>query len=248
MKPYRVKRAGKYIGSWIVVHGGARVNLGTKDANEARRRAALLARGQWPDQGAAAAVKEAIESLPAKPDEAPPAAPPPVAPPSPPASPQAVPSPAPPPDPAAAPGAPTAADAVNAAARAEAEAEEAMTGEAKAAVEAMGIDFGEIEAKLPEGIGRATVWATGQASRGIVWFLAGKLPPLQPVPEEAKPALPVLGRLVTWKLGRWGVAIEQLTPGWWLAILLAAAVAVQTVAGLAHLQAEKEKEEAPKIN
>jgi hypothetical protein len=45
MKPYRVKRGQKFIGSFIVVHEGKRVNLATKDASEARRYAALVDQG-----------------------------------------------------------------------------------------------------------------------------------------------------------------------------------------------------------
>lgn len=64
-KLWRVKRRGKFIGSFRVTIKGREINLDTKDATEALRRAKLAARGLWPqEQNAAVAVAAAFDSEP----------------------------------------------------------------------------------------------------------------------------------------------------------------------------------------
>lgn len=53
-KLWRVNRRGKSIGSWRVTVKGREINLQTKDATEALRRAKLAQRGQWPQEQVAA--------------------------------------------------------------------------------------------------------------------------------------------------------------------------------------------------
>lgn len=53
-KPYRRKKRGRYVGNFRVTVAGEDLNLGTKDANEATRRARLAAAGKWPPVEAAA--------------------------------------------------------------------------------------------------------------------------------------------------------------------------------------------------
>jgi len=63
-KLWRVKRRGKYIGSWRVTIKGKEINLQTQDANEATRRARLAAKGQWPqEEHAAEAVAAAFKPV-----------------------------------------------------------------------------------------------------------------------------------------------------------------------------------------
>lgn len=61
-KLWRIKRRGKYIGSWRISIKGREVNLLTKDATEAKRRAQLAARGLWPsEEPAADALNKALD-------------------------------------------------------------------------------------------------------------------------------------------------------------------------------------------
>jgi hypothetical protein len=249
MKPYRVKRGSRYIGSFLVVVDGQRVNLQTKDATEARRRAALAEKGQWPTagNGAARAVKEAIEGA-GEPAPVPPeAVSPPVLPPEvlsselPSAGSGAAgtvstegaaagsgPS-------AAAPVSP--ADAVNATAA----AEMAIEGEAKAALAAAGVDLGELGPKLPEYVGKAMTVASGQLARVPVRFIAGVWVPRPELPEDARLLQPVMGKCALMKLGQWGLDLERLGPGAWFLITFGLCTLMQMGAALAALPAEAAK-------
>lgn len=61
-KPFRRKKRGKFVGNWFVTLDGEDINLLTKDAAEASRRARGAARGEWPPvDGAAAAAAAALE-------------------------------------------------------------------------------------------------------------------------------------------------------------------------------------------
>jgi hypothetical protein len=57
-KPYRRRKGkgGTFVGNWRVTVDGRDINLGTKDANEARARAKLAAAGKWPPEEAAKRV------------------------------------------------------------------------------------------------------------------------------------------------------------------------------------------------
>lgn len=57
-KPYRRRKGktGHFVGNWRVTVDGRDINLGTKDANEARARAKLAADGKWPPEEAAKRV------------------------------------------------------------------------------------------------------------------------------------------------------------------------------------------------
>jgi hypothetical protein len=231
MKPYRVKRGGKLIGNLLVVHDGKRVNLGTKDQNEARRRIELLVKGEWPPRDevdAARAVKQALDPAAPSPEVLTP--PPEVYSPVPPA----VASPIPVPPPAMPPAMP-AMDAVNAAAAAEDEIER----EATQAMRSLGVDLGELAPKLPEYVGKGVVALSGQLARVPVRFIAGAWVETPKLPEEAAPLVPVMGRCLLMKLAQWGIDLEKLGPGAWLLVTFGICVTLQVAVGLSAVEAAK---------
>jgi hypothetical protein len=248
MKPYRVKRGGKFIGSFIVVHDGRRVNLGTKDASEARRRAALVARGEWPesDGGAAVAVKRALEGK--EPDEvenvAPVQAPIVEAGRASNVGPSAV-RPddvLPRVDEAPQPGSPVAAaDAVNAAAAAEADA---LLSEAQTTLADAGIDFGEIKAKLPTLLASGHLWLQGQLCRAGIRVVKGRWPLMVTLPED-DPLRGMIGKLDAALLARLDLDVEKLGPGWFL-LVLSLVTSIAQVGGM--LEALAAEEQAAKVN
>jgi hypothetical protein len=67
MPIFRRKRSGKYVGNWIERVDGNEINLGTKSATLAKKRAKLAQAGEWPRDpvadahGAAADVAAAME-------------------------------------------------------------------------------------------------------------------------------------------------------------------------------------------
>lgn len=251
MKPYRVKRGGKYIGNLLVVHDGKRVNLGTKDQNEARRRIALLVKGEWPpkDNDAARAVKQALDpgvvplpGLASPPEVAstpvlPPAVPPPTALPdqqAPPSGARSEGAAAGIPSPAAAP----VCDAVNATAAAEAQVER----EAAAAMQAIGVDLGELGPKLPEYVGKGITVVSGQLARVPVRFIKGKWPEAPKLPPEAEVLRPVMGKCALMKLTQWGIDLEKLGPGAWFLVTFGICVTLQVAVALAAAEPEVKTE------
>jgi hypothetical protein len=239
MKPYRVKRGGKYIGAFLVVHEGQRVNLKTKDAEEARRRAILVRKGQWPpSSGAAAAVKEALEGKePLMPEVL---DPPPVEAP--------VPKPtAEPPEVVATPeaaAAPTpAAAAVNAAA---ATADDELERQAQAALVEAGVDLGEIREKAPELLAGAHLWLQGQLCRTGIRVVHGKWPKMVTL-DKGDELRGLIGKLWLKKLQSMELDLEKLGPGWWL-LLLSAATGIAQVGGMLESMAdEKPSETVPAV-
>jgi hypothetical protein len=244
MKPYRVKRGDKFIGSFIVVHEGKRVNLGTKDANEARRLAALVAKGKWPesDGGAAAAVKQALEGKEPDEDEV------------------VEPAQADPPEGGRAgdvgpgvvrpddvlhhmdeapqsgtPVAPVAADAVNAAAAAEADA---LLSEAQATLADAGVDFAEIKAKMPALLASGHLWLQGQLCRLGVRVAKGRWPKMVTLPED-DPLRGLVGKLDVALLARLDLDVEKIGPGW-LLLILSVVTSIAQVGGMLDALAAEE--------
>jgi hypothetical protein len=244
MKPYRVKRGNKFIGSFIVVHEGKRVNLGTKDANEARRRQILIEKGMWPEPAgdAAAAVKQALEGkdtdeaenvVPAqaaaveggragnvgpgavRPDDVPHRV-----------------------DEAPQSGTPVApaADAVNAAAAAEADA---LLSEAQTTLADAGIDFGEIKAKLPTLLASGHLWLQGQLCRAGVRVVKGRWPLMVTLPDD-DPLRAMVGKLDAALLARLDLDVEKLGPGWFL-LILSVVTSIAQVGGMLEALAAEEQ-------
>lgn len=246
MKPYRVKRGGKLIGNFIVVHDGNRVNLRTKDASEARRRAALVARGEWPpeDNGEARAVRAALEGAELPPLEVAEAVNAAAESESNPRAPTGAVAggdgnPAPVADvPAAGAGSPSAADAVNAAAAAEGEDLDAA---AKAALEGAGVDLAEIQTKLPEWLGKVHLFAQAHVLRVPVRVAKGTWPPYVKV--EQPELRNLIGKLWQQKLASMNVDLAKLTPGWWLLILSGVVALSQTAAMLEAMDGDAKQPE-----
>lgn len=245
MKPYRVKRGDRCIGSFIVVHEGKRVNLGTKDANEARRRAALVARGEWPgsDGGAATAIKQALEGK--EPDEAEVVEP--VQTPVVEAGrasdvgsgvgrPDGVPHRV---DEAPQSGPPVA-DAVNAAANAEADA---LLSEAQTTLADAGVDLAEIKAKMPALLASGHLWLQGQLCRIGVRIGKGKWPKMVTLPED-DPLRGLVGKLDAAMLARLDLDVEKIGPGW-LLLVLSVVTSIAQVGGMLEALAA---EELQKVN
>jgi|WetSurMetagenome_2_1015567.scaffolds.fasta_scaffold01699_8 hypothetical protein len=234
MKPYRVKRGGKFIGNLLVVHKGKRVNLGTKDQNEGRRRIALLVKGQWPaeDVEAARAVKQALDPAVLPPDLA-----------SPPEVATPVPSPAVPPSTALpdqqTPAAPVVhpMDAVSATAAAEA----GIEAEATAAMRDLGVDLGELGPKLPEYVGKGITVVSGQLARVPVRFIRGRWPEAPALPAEAELLRPVMGKCALVKLAQWGIDLEKLGPGAWFLVTFGICVTLQFAVALAASETATEE-------
>jgi hypothetical protein len=233
MKPYRVKRGQKFIGSFIVVHDGQRVNLGTKDANEARRRAALVAKGLWPpDEGAAAAVKRSLEGGEEPPVSVPPAVPPPPALPEPievPAEPVPRAPPAPPPMPSA--------QAVNETAAAEADD---LENQAKSVLADAGVDMSEIVAKAPSLLAGAHLYIQGQLCRLGVRVVKGRYPAMVTLP-EGDGLRDMLGKLWTAQLQKWNLDPSAIGIGWWLVIVSGVTAMAQVGGMLAAIEEEEKK-------
>ena len=245
MKPYRVKRGQKFIGSFIVVHEGKRVNLATKDASEARRRAALVAKGLWPSVGndATSAVKQSLEGE--VPDVEPLEE---STPPSVEASP--VPDSGPPDGPVHSPvqvPEQVAADpvvAVNAAAAADAEDAELLAG-AKDALADAGIDLADIKAKMPTLLASGHLWLQGQLARSGVRIVKGKWPMMVTLPAD-DPLREMIGKLDAAFLARVNLDVEKIGPGW-LLLILSAVTTIAQVGGMLEGLALQEKAEAEKV-
>lgn len=245
MKPYRVKRGQKFIGSFIVVHEGKRVNLATKDASEARRRAALVAKGLWPSVGndATSAVKQSLEGE--VPDVEPLEE---STPPSVEASP--VPDSGPPDGPVHSPvqvPEQVAADpvvAVNAAAAADAEDAELLAG-AKDALADAGIDLADIKAKMPTLLASGHLWLQGQLARSGVRIVKGKWPTMVTLPAD-DPLREMIGKLDAAFLARVNLDVEKIGPGW-LLLILSAVTTIAQVGGMLEGLALQEKAEAEKV-
>lgn len=235
MKPYRVKRGSKYIGSFIVVHGGERVNLKTKDASEARRRAALLVKGMWPPEGneTARAVKDSIEGA----AEVEPAqvSPPPVPPPLPPAPPL-------PPPVDHAPDPVSAAAAVNAAAAEGADLDQ----EAAAVLADTGLDMAEVMEKAPVLLSGIHLWLQGQFCRAGVRAAKGRWPQMVTLPETDSLRL-MIGKLWTAKLKELNLDLDNIGPGWWLLILSGVSAFAQ-VGAMIQAMAEEDARKAQAAN
>jgi hypothetical protein len=245
VKPYRVKRGQKFIGSFIVVHEGKRVNLATKDASEARRRAALVAKGLWPSVGndATSAVKQSLEGE--VPDVEPLEE---STPPSVEASP--VPDSGPPDGPVHSPvqvPEQVAADpvvAVNAAAAADAEDAELLAG-AKDALADAGIDLADIKAKMPTLLASGHLWLQGQLARSGVRIVKGKWPTMVTLPAD-DPLREMIGKLDAAFLARVNLDVEKIGPGW-LLLILSAVTTIAQVGGMLEGLALQEKAEAEKV-
>ena len=226
MKPYRVKRAGKLIGSFIVVHEGRRVNLETKDASEARRRALLVEKGEWPPRGndLAGQIHDSLEGKG-------PAAPPPTPPPEPLPSPIS-PTPIVPPDPVASP-----ADVLN-----DVAAEDAATieSEAKSALADAGFDLGELETKAPDLLAGVHLWAQGQMCRLGLRVVKGRWPTGIPTLPDDDPMRKMLGKLWLAKLREWNLDLSSVGPGWWL-VILSGVTALAQVGGMIAAMEEEDK-------
>ena len=207
-KPYRVKRNGKLIGSFLVVIDGQRVNLETKDANEARRRARLAERGKWPPEDAAAdATKEILDGA-AEPGGVAAAAEP-VA--TTPATAEPSPSPRGPDIPPAATGSLPAVDPVAAA--------NAAAGDLAAeACDALGMSRDEVGGAMsemldPAQVGQVHYWAQGQLCRFAIKRWKGKAPPLAAgMPPEGSKVVAFVGKMWIAQLSRWNINLEALTP------------------------------------
>jgi hypothetical protein len=247
MKPYRVKRGQKFIGSFIVVHDGKRVNLATKDASEARRRAALVAKGLWPPAGndAATAVKQSLEGEVSDDDEPlEEAAPPTVA-----ASPVPDSRSAVPPVPDAVPvpeqveADPVA--AVNATATAMDAENEALLAGAKDALADAGIDLADIKAKMPTLLASGHLWLQGQLARSGVRIVKGKWPMMVTLPAD-DPLREMIGKLDAAFLARVNLDVEKIGPGW-LLLILSAVTTIAQVGGMLEGLAQQEKAEAEKV-
>jgi hypothetical protein len=223
-KPFRVKRNKKPIGSFVINTPAGRVNLDTKDAEEAWRRSRLWAAGQWPPEEAAAkSVKEALGGTVPTPAESQQQHEPAAAPPAP--SPEV-----PPPSPA--PAAPVVhpqvnpVDAVNAAAAGEAE----LVSEAATVASNAGVDLTELV--TPDALGGAHLWLQGQALRGVVYLWKGKAPKLVTI-ESGNPLRAAMGKLWQSVLTRWNLSTDALTPGSALLLLGGVTAFTQLTAMLA---------------
>jgi hypothetical protein len=235
---YRRKKNGKFIGSYFIDVDGVPLNLHTKDAAEARRRAGLAARGKWPPVDAAA--EAAIEAMdPAGSDDSAAAAPAAVvvgsvadAPIE--AAPEAVsPTPSAQPQPAVSPAeAASAAAAEMAGERAEA-AGVAVAVDQQAAVDAK---LAAVMAKVAGGSGGDDVLGTacsmvaglllGAERKAIEWGVSG---PLKKSNRAFVPGEPTEIALEALAAGLQGYAVQlwpdfasKLTPGW--AVVLGLAV------------------------
>jgi hypothetical protein len=230
MKPYRVKRAGRLIGSFLVVHEGRRVNLDTKDASEARRRALLVEKGEWPPRGndLAGQIHDTLEGKgpPIEPAPMPTEPLPPVAPPAQASVPIA------PPDPVASPAA-----VLN-----DVAAEEAanLENEAKSTLAKAGFDLGEVEAKAPELLAGAHLWMQGQLCRLGVRVVKGRWPTGVVTLSDGDPMRKMLGKLWLAKLREWDLDLSKVGPGWWL-VILSAVTGLAQVGGMIAAMEEEDK-------
>jgi hypothetical protein len=236
VKPYRVKRNGKLIGSFLVVWNGKRVNLETKDATEARRRAALVEKGLWPpDKEAARAVKEALEGDGGNPETVN-ALPIPV-PPSPVISERPVEVPAEPVLPVS--PQPTPAEAVNNLASAEEELEDAT----KSALADAGVDLSELSARMPQIVSGVHLWLQGQLCRTGIRLFKGVWPAMVTIPPGDEIRV-LLGKLWSAVLAKWDVNPERIGVGW-LLLGVAAVTSIAQVGGMLEgLKVAEEKSKA----
>jgi hypothetical protein len=250
-KPFRVKRNGKYIGSWIVAVGGERLNLRTKDAGEARRRARLAARGVWPPEEAAAdAVADVLDgSAPDSLNSAPGFASVDPARTGRSGTPQAEPdtSPAPPagsvtdaPPPVAED--PTAAANAAAADAAAADADAGLAGEFRDALDGEGVDLSDLKTNLPGMLAGVHLYVQGQACRFAVSVLKGGRWPSMVTLDESSKLRELLGKLWVVQLAKWDIRPENWTP---LTLLLALS-AVTASAQVSTMLAELSGDSAPK--
>lgn len=232
-KPYRRRKGGKFIGNFRVNVAGRDLNLDTKDANEAQRRARLAVQGKWPvNEAAANAAADVLD--PARVDDSP--APEPVAAP---AVGSVAPEPRVPVVPngvhaAAAPVAPAEPlESAAAAAASEvsgAETTEQVTAEAIAAEASIANDVqaemaklvgpnGELIDRAADGVGAFALWAECQAIKyGVKWTLGIKgFTPAQPEPESmARKCLQHSFKALA--LQHFPALAQNLTPGWGIVI------------------------------
>ena len=252
-KPFRVKRNGKYIGSWIVAVGGERLNLQTKDAGEARRRARLAARGAWPPEEAAAdAVADVLdgpspESLNPAPDSkstepaltgrggTPPAEPDTST--APPAGSVGA-------EPDAWTGAADPTEAANAAAAA---AAAGLAGDFQAALADEGLDLGDLKANLPKMLAGAHLYVQGQACRyGVSLLKGGRWPSMVTLDESSK-LRELLGKLWVVQLAKWDIRPETWDPWTLLLALSAVTASAQVSAMLTELAGDTPKPEGAAV-
>lgn len=231
MKPYRVLRGKKPIGSFLVRYQGRRVNLQTQDANEARRRAVLLSKGQWPPAGdAAAAVTAALEGKEPAAEHVP--------------APDGAPGPV---QPVVEnrPAAPVvdAAAAVNAAAAGAAQ-EQQLCNEASKALQEAGLDFEEVKAKMPSLLAKGHLWLQGTVARIGIRMVKGKWPRMVTLAED-DPLRDLMGKLDMAILNRMDLTIEKIGPGWFL-LGLSVVTTLAQVAGMMEALDEEAKAEAAK--
>jgi hypothetical protein len=212
-KPFRVKRAGKYIGSWLVWVDGERVNLDTKDANEARRRARLVELGKWPPgESVAKQTKKVLDGQGDSDDDDPgdegsqyvegglPVI-------SAPAAREATPAPTVPPVPPSVPESVPPVDPVAAANQAAAD----FSGELKEALSGAGTSISDVVADLPDMLAGAHLWLQGQGCRVVVRYWKKRWPSMVTLDESDK-IRKLMGKMWTEQLKRWEIAPESMSP------------------------------------
>lgn len=223
-KPFRRKKRGKLVGNFFATVDGRDVNLQTKDAHEADRRARLAVRGKWPVVDAAAAA--AVGSL----DPAADAAGGPIGPedPTPPPVPEG-----PPPDltppalPVQPPVLPVPLDDAAAAAAAEVSGTTpdpadpgapTVDDEVKSIMSELSGPDGQLAEEVCDQVGKGLLWSQGHLLRlGVKWTTGKQFRP-GPVADDSlsrrclAKSLRALARLHLPGM------LEQITPGWGLVL------------------------------
>jgi len=233
-KPFRVKRKGKYIGSWKLnlpeSKGGGVVNLETQDAEEARRRTRRALAGDFGWQSAAAdAVKETLDgdegaaveieetgegSISSSPAPLEPAAP--VAAAEGVAG-AAVPPSTPVPE---APGVDPVAAANETAA--------GMVDELQETLGAAGVDLGELMS--PESLGSLHIGLQDVLFQAVAPLVTERKPKPFELPEKFAGAVKVLGQAWQQQLAKWNVSLDGVSPGSLIMLATAGMLAAQIVA------------------
>lgn len=249
-KPFLVKRGGKYLKVYRGrAPGGKVVNLQTTDAEEARKRARAITRGDYSWRGETAdKVRRVLDGSPGgepepiEPDEdcqevassAPAAAGPESGP---------IPAAAGPPQPESPSAMPTSnADPV-AAANEEAAATAASVADTlKSAAASVGIDLSELT--KPENLGGLHIAGQSWLTQWIAKQTTGKgVPPLV-VPSDLMPVVKSLGEAWQKQLAAWNITVVDVTPGW--AILGCSAIfAIVQLAALAKEATPAQEGTAP---
>lgn len=222
-KPFRVKRGKKEIGKWKArAKGGQVVNLQTYDAEEARRRARAVAKGDFSwRQEIADDTRRILDGSGREPDHVefsegfedkfqevassePAAAGPACGP---------IPAAAGPPLPESPPASPaTNVDPVAAANEEAAATAETMADTLKNAAASVGIDLSELT--KPENLGGLHIAGQSWLTQKIAVALKLKEPPPLVVPDGLLPVVKSLGEAWQKQLSAWNISMVNVSPGW----------------------------------